>query len=500
MVSSCRYSYDRLDNVLEEIGFGRFHFMAIIGLGWRAFVRGSFFSLTTIFEPYFKCSFNLTYSTASTYMSAYILSFAFSSLCTGWVANRYGIRKTIILFCSMSFATALLHVMSSSFVMLTVTITSCGFFQNAQFLIYPYLLEFFSKSERKYVAVMDIFYVAGFVSSVLVADLCIRYLYWQLSIVLCIVLPLIPTIIIVWHMPESPRYLLAKGDIIGALESLVQISATNTPNREKRELTRKYRKKIFKSIPSMLDAVSLEDDADKSGVTIANQIKETDEDSTFTDDESNDCSSLKDGSDLTTSKNNAWHCIKVLCAIRLFSEIARCTLTYASGQNYAAGTSGPDSGCIQECSTSIQMHQLISASLGSSAALLLSYNIIKHMKRRLALIILVTVLAIGILPFYFELSDWQLLVLFFLGSVVTESIFVVMFVYSSEVVPSSVRGLAVSLMSGAAITGTFISSLLATYALHVAPFYSLLFIHTCIFMCLGVVYQYAIETKDVSLA
>ena len=45
--------HDRLDDIMDEIGQGRFHIFAVIGLGCRLFVRGSIVSLGTMFGPYF---------------------------------------------------------------------------------------------------------------------------------------------------------------------------------------------------------------------------------------------------------------------------------------------------------------------------------------------------------------------------------------------------------------------------------------------------------------
>ena len=65
--------HDRLDDVMNEIGHGRFHIFAVIGLGCRLFVRGSILSLRTMFEPYFKCKYDLSYFTASFYITSYLL-------------------------------------------------------------------------------------------------------------------------------------------------------------------------------------------------------------------------------------------------------------------------------------------------------------------------------------------------------------------------------------------------------------------------------------------
>ena len=68
---------------------------------------------------------------------------------------------------SMSFVTARLQIMSSSFTLLVITMAGCGIFDSAQFLVYPFILEFFCKSGRKHVSSVELFYVLGYASGVI---------------------------------------------------------------------------------------------------------------------------------------------------------------------------------------------------------------------------------------------------------------------------------------------------------------------------------------------
>ena len=481
--------HDQLDTIIDEIGCGRFHVIAIIGLGFRIFVRGSFFSIAVILEPYFRCSYNLSYFVASSYVTSYLISFTLSAFVTGWIADAYGKRKTILLLTCMTLAIQILHVMSSSFLMVAVTMASCGLFQNAQYMVYPYLLEFLGKSERKYISVIETFYAFGWILSILVADYCIKSSSWQWAVVFCIILPLVPAIITVWNLPESPRYLVAKEDIDGAVKCLVRMSVLNRPDVDIKDLNGRYRE-------ILCDRILVVENDNDDGSSPSKQSKIVSDTDQSTEEEQGEALSLLNGSDLEISKQDLWKRIIVICIIRFCSAVVRSYLTYASGQRYKKDSY---EGQCNECWSSVQVKQLISVSLGMSVALLTTYNLIARLKRRLVLRTLVTLLAIAITPFYFKLSDWLLSGVFFCASVMTECLFIVLCVYCSEVVPSSIRGIGVSLMFGASEMGSLFGGFFAMYFMHVGSFYTLLFIHSCIVISLIAVYCYVIETKDMSL-
>ena len=573
---------DKLDIIIDEIGFGKFHVIAIIGLGWRIFDRASMFCLITLLEPYFRCKFNLSYIASSLYTSSVLISAALSSPLTGWLADTFGKRKTLLLFFSMSITTALLNVLSSSFLMITLTMACCGLFHNAQYFVYPYLLEFFSKSKRKCVTFIEIFYVAGLVLTGIVTKLCVENLSWQWAVVFCLIFPLIVALITMGNLPESPRYLLAKGEVIATVESLVQVAAMNMSNVDELELGRNYlwelsdnrsfekidtdnnfvngspskrRQSVkniqsasegtiyhdfqnklpeskvsgdedeneeksmltfFKDLPTQLDDNALNRPSegmresnsnetnkichDKASQIVSNKegvlFQEDIDDSSDDQREDREKKEFLDDGNATISMQDITGRILVVCLIRYCSQVYRSTLRYASGQNFMHQSS--EIQCNQ-CTASVSVTHLISFSIGTTFALLLTYALLGHVKRRLAMKVLVTVLFIMILPFYFKIPDWLMTGLYFCGSVPSECFYIVMNLYGSEVVPSSVRGFSVGLMTAAMVSGELTGSILATYFLHVYPRFALIFVHINVTVCLIVVFRYAIETKHMSL-
>ena len=494
--------HDPLDEVMDKIGHGRFHIFAVIGLGCRLFVRGSIFSLRTMFEPYFKCKYDLSYFAASFYITSYLLCAAISAPLNGWLANKYGKRKTLLLCSSMTLVTAILHILSSSFTLLVITMAGCGVFDSAQFLVYPFILEFFCKSGRKHVSSVELFYVLGYASGVIVGYLCLKYLSWQWAIVICVIIPLIPVLISLAYLPESPRYLLANGDRVGAIKSLVQMSLTNNPGSDKRELLQTFTKTFAEPTNKsedrgcqydvIYDGDDYHDDVDDNN----SQPSKTAEYGSSNERRRSEKVTLLGVGNFKMSNKDLRQRVLVVCVMAFMISASRNAFLFASGQSYDEDHPGQQ--CSQ-CSSSISFYHLISVTVGSLIAILISYNLVGRLKRRLALRGLITVLAIAIIPFYFDLPDWVVSGSFFIVSVVNECLMLVRLVYCSEVVPSSVRGFASNLMFGFGIAGALTAAFMATYVLHVSHFLTFFGLHIFILICLIVVYRYVIETKDMSL-
>ena len=489
--------HDQLDDLMDKIGHGRFHIFAVIGLGCRLFVRGSIFSLRTMFEPYFKCKYDLSYFTASFYITTYLVCAAIFAPLNGWLGNKYGKRKTLLLCSSMSAVAAILHVMSSSFTLLVITMGGCGIFDSAQYLVYPFILEYFCKSGRKHVSSVEFFYVVGYASGVLVGYLCLKHLSWQWAIIICVIIPLIPVLISLAYLPESPRYLLANGDRVGAIKSLVQMSLTNNPGLDKKVLICTFTKALFEPSSDNSDREGQYDDVvddyhDDSYSQSSNLV----EDGPSNERKETNGSAMLNGGHFKISREDLRQRILVVCAMAFMISVSRSAFLFASAQRFVKDHSEHE---CNQCSSSISINNLISVTVGSSIAIFISYNLVGRLKRRLALRGLITVLAIAIIPFYFHLPDWLVTGFFFIVSVINECLMLVRLVYCTEIVPSSVRGFVNNLMFAFAIGGALVAALMATYVLHISHFLTFLCLHICVIICLIVIYRFVIETKEMSL-
>ena len=468
-------SQDRLDHIIEEIGFGRFHIMVIVGLGLRILVRGGIYSVTTILEPYFQCKFKLSYLAASFYLMSFLISFTLCTWPTGKMVDAFGKRKTMILLGVMSVVTAILHVLSSSFTMITITISAFALCEGAGFFVYPYLLEVLPKSRRKYIIIIEMFYVVGFIGGVLFCSISLKYATWHWAIVFCLIIPMIGTLIVLVWSPESPRYLIAVNDTSGAVRALAEIAVKNDPSLSKEELTEKYRL-MLTTEPNV---------GEQTEIKVCCQGEEQAETNT-----------LLDNTNFQLTRKEIWQRIFLVSLLRFITEFCRSIVTFGSGQSY--GRSREETQCMQ-CSLTIELKKLISVSFGVAVAAIISYNFVGRLKRKLAFKLLSTSLAVSIIPFYFALPTLLTTGFLFISSVITGAAYMILFVYVSEIVPTSVRGLAVGLASGSSIAGLLVGAQFATYFLHLHLQISLIVTHCFVGAFLIISFFFTVETKDISL-
>ena len=472
----------KLDDIIEQIGIGKFQFMAMLGLGCRIFVRGSLLSSLTMLESYFQCKYQLSHFTASFYLTAYLFSVALFSWPSGWIADNYGKRKTIILLSSMSVIAALLHVFSQSFTMLVITITAYGLFENAPYLVYPYLIELLPISKRKYMPVMEVFFVFGFLSGTLITFASIRYASWQLTIALSVVIPLLMTIVFVWFMPESPIYLYSVKDRGAVLQVLLQMMAKNMPKSDLKQVFL-HEKMVF--------LFEEESDSSEDELIEENEVQNLLRSNT---NHLNQISPSNRGDSL--SSTDVWKRIIVLCIMRYSITLCRNTIVYASGQSYYMLETIE---ICKRCSIGIEIRNLLSVCFGFSTVIIISYNLVHYVKRRTALLSLLLLLSLIAFPFYYISDHWTITSMIFLSSMFADCLFIILHLYMSEMVPTSVRGVTIGLVTCCGILGEICSVILATYFLYINFITSLSIVHAFVVFCLLITYFFAIETKDTSL-
>ena len=194
--------------------------------------------------------------------------------------------------------------------------------------------------------------------------------------------------------------------------------------------------------------------------------------------------------------SDIWKRIIVLCIMRYSISFFRNTIVYASGQNYHFDERIE---ACNRCSIGVEMRHILSVCFGLSAAIIISYNLVHYVKRRTAFLSLLSLLSLITFPFYFVSAHWIIAGLIFLSSMLAECLFIIMFVYASEMVPTSVRGVAIGLVMCCSIIGELCSAIFSTYFLHVNFIISLSILHAVVVICLLVTYFFAIETKDISL-
>ena len=467
----------KLDYIIDRIGFGNFQVISMLGLGCRIFVRGSILSSTAMLEPHLQCLYKLSPLSASFYLTAYLISGALASWPSGYISDIHGKRKAIILLCSMSAFVAFLQTLSQSFAMIVTTMLAFGLFENATFLVYPYLLEVFPISKRKYLTFMEAFFVTGFASGILITYACLQYASWQIAIIISVIMPLLAVIAFAWLMPESPSYSLSMGDKKALADTLFQMMDKNNVTFGIEE-----RLSIHMDVEPYNNC-SREGDWSDEDNELERLLKKTKHQSKL---------KQLDLMDSSMPLLEIFQRVLVSCVLRFTASICRNVLVYASGQSYALNA-------CSDCHVNVGITNLISTCLGFSISIMVSYNLVNYCKRRITFLGLLISLSLLGIPFYFGPSRWILATLIFVSSVCADCLLVVLLVYMTEVVPTSVRGLNIGLAISSGYFGELSAAILATWVLHINFTLFLNILHGAIVICLVVVYFFAVETKDVSL-
>ena len=487
---------DPIDEIIENIGFGRFHVIALLGLGLRSFTRGTAYSMLVILEPYFRCKFDLMLFTASLLVISYLLTRIVSSGLLGLLADKYGRRNAMLLCYIMSSFLTLLQIFSSSFECIAIIQASKGVFQNAQFLVYPYLIEIIPKSKRKYLSLLEILFVTGFLFCLLVAKISLEYLGWQWIVVFSELIPILMCAVAVIFMPRSPRYLLKKGDKYGAAQALARISVMNKPGLNYDEVLQEYQLMIDDNEKSNFD----HDDGEIADVNQAqngdNTTEEIAEDFANQAEPTHDGSIIESDSPTSTTFEN-WKRVIMVSVIRLVAQICRSALTFGSAQVYSKKAT-PSTIC-GNCAASIKYGNAFSVSIGIIVSFALAYNFIGRLPRRLSLQLLISGIALCAVPFYFKLSTLVQYAVFFTATTLADSLFIVMFVYSSEIVPTTMRGTAVGIEAAAGNLGQLTGSIMVFAAMHLEFTACLIIVHSLVGICFLTIFLFAVETKDTSL-
>eukprot|EP00112_Aurelia_sp_Birch-Aquarium-sp1_P008609 Seg1953.2 transcript_id=Seg1953.2/GoldUCD/mRNA.D3Y31 product="Synaptic vesicle 2-related protein" protein_id=Seg1953.2/GoldUCD/D3Y31 len=534
---------DFVHKCVEAIGFGKFHILMLMSLGFRCFVRGSPNSMLAILQPYLRCHFKLSIFTASWLGTTLAIGRLLGAIPIGRMADKFGRRRSMLCLFSLHILLSLLNALSSSYTMILITRASIGLVFEAVMLVYTYGMELLPTKKRNYLAVIDGFYGLGVLFAIFSAMGILETINWRWYVVVNETIPIAICTLLVVFLPESPRYLYSNGYEQEAVKSLEKIAAINGVDLHKvlseANISLKDESNLFtKSNEKNCEADSLERAQNDSFVTEEaplqrNRSKPDNETLPSTTKEKGvphqgggSCAPLggRDGSNKHTflrqsderrvkgreasleanaqttshtrlTKSELYKRIITLACLRFAVQVVAGMLVFGSMQfenmssNIACGS----------CSASRNYTFVVTYAVALETGFLLSYFMSGKYNRRFALQVVFSFRALIVIPFYFGISQWVEIPFFFIAGIFHFSSFIIVNIYGSEVIPTSHRALATGIENTVGNMALFIGDFFVLYIIHISYYGVLVALQGLTIIIIIIISVFVIDSKNVPL-
>jgi len=221
------------DNLLEsKVGFGRYQYIAYVILGCVLLSDGAEILSLSILLKVIQKEFQLTEQQQSQLGSILFVGILVGSLLTGLVSDRIGRRKTLLY---ASFAQFAVGVLSASVNDVYLFILIRGLFGAMIGFTMPLAPAFATEItplefRGKGIVLLNFFYTIGKLYAILIAVFCLDDLTsgnWRAMLILSSVPSLIVGLGTFFYLHESPRFLVAVGEIDEGARVLNYISRKN---------------------------------------------------------------------------------------------------------------------------------------------------------------------------------------------------------------------------------------------------------------------------------
>ncbi|CAD7090043.1 unnamed protein product [Hermetia illucens] len=233
-------SVHTFDEAVTECGVGKFHYFTFVACGFCFVEIVLAIYSTQLYIMFTKCDLQITIHEEGIVTSATLMGIIASSHAWGFISDKWGRIKVI----RISIPGTVIFIILSALASTTPMLITCRFLVGVliggcQASVFSYFGEFFNSEVRpRSVARTSMFFAFG---SLLAPVLAITFLpfkfdwtiygypfsSWRLVEMTC-ALPGICVLVVLPYMPESPKFLLSKGDNEGSLKVLRYIYFINT--------------------------------------------------------------------------------------------------------------------------------------------------------------------------------------------------------------------------------------------------------------------------------
>lgn len=216
-----------VEEAIEAIGFGKFQLgiLAYTGLAWLA--DAAEIILLSFIGPAARCEWGLSSFKEGAISSAVFLGLCLGSYVWGFLSDLKGRRLGFLATAIFTFFFGLLSAWSPYYWFLLLSRTFVGFGLGGSSVVLSLCMEFLPASSRGFWLVfLEVLWTAGSVASSLLAWLILPHHSWRILVAVS-ALPFLLLLVFYAWVPESPRYLMVKGDVEGARRVLRQVAYTN---------------------------------------------------------------------------------------------------------------------------------------------------------------------------------------------------------------------------------------------------------------------------------
>ena len=534
---------DIIHKCMEAIGFGRFHVLMLMSLGLRCFVRGSSNCMLSILQPYLRCHMKLSVFTASWLGTALAIGRLLGAILVGKMADKFGRRRSMLCLFSLHMLLSLLNVLSSSYAMILITRGSVGLAFEAGMLVYTYGIELLPIKKRNYLAVIDGFYGLGVLIAIVSAMGILGTVNWRWYMVVVETIPIAICTLLVAILPESPRYLFSQGHVQGAVKSLEEIVAINgvglhrvvfesnitledalspythsgakccaTNSLKKPKVTylsqgeAPCKEKRLKPENKSLSSTTREKRSPDQGEGSRGSLGEEDEssegallqqhDKREQVPEANVGGNAQKAVNTDLPKSELYKRIIILACLRFAVQVFAGVFVFGSMQFKNLSSKA----ACGSCSANMNYKFVIAYAAAAEGAFFISFFMTGKYNRRFALQVLFLFRALLVIPFYFGLSQWVKIPIYFIAAVFHFSTFIVVNVYGSEVIPTSHRALATGIENTAGNLALLIGDFFALYLIHTNYYAVLAALQGITVVIILIISGFVIDSKNVPLS